>query len=156
MADEKSQIGKIAYLPMSSVSPFFFFLFFFFRGHTVSHVDHMRFSCLPAALEMDILMAFRVQTAAEGGSEGVSSASSSKSHDSIVFHIGNTAERFQKATFESAIAHSSSVQLEHDGPTRWANYFKVAFKVRSSSEWVSSYFSRKKTTDICARSHYHS
>jgi galactokinase len=86
-----------------------------------SHVDHMRFSCLPAALEMDILMAFRV-----------TSNSCCSARDTITFHLSNTADRFDDTTFVANLGCSNSacdhINLQHSGSSRWANYFKVAFK----------------------------
>lgn len=91
-----------------------------------SHVDHMRFSCMPAALEMDILMAFRVHT------RPCPPSSSSSSTRSVQFHLENTSNNFQGTSFRCSIdSHDDCVQLEHAGPTRWANYFKVAYKVHS-------------------------
>ena len=82
-----------------------------------SHVDHMRFSCLPAALEMDILMAFRVRR------------SQSSPQPTVDFRLENTSHRFQATSFQSHVDSEEGVQLDHSGPGRWANYFKVAFKV---------------------------
>jgi galactokinase len=84
-----------------------------------SHVDHMRFSCMPAALEMDILMAFRVR----------SSPSSTSSSSSVNFRLENSNEQFKSTTFRCSLKGSDCVGLEHCGPSRWANYFKVAYKV---------------------------
>lgn len=84
------------------------------------HVDHMRFSCLPAALEIDILMAVRVQTANEKPEESKA--------NTVTFNLYNTTERFEPITFKSDLADPESVQLLHEGGARWANYFKVAYK----------------------------
>lgn len=76
----------------------------------------MGFGVLPAALEMDILMAFRVTTA-------------TAPTDKLSFHLRNTTPRFEATSFESDVKDPSEVQLQHEGASRWANYFKVAFKV---------------------------
>jgi galactokinase len=77
----------------------------------------MRFSCLPAALELDILMAFRVE-------RNASSPSSS-----IEFRIQNTSSQFHGSSFQTKVDDHTEVQLDHSGPSRWVNYFKVAYKV---------------------------
>lgn len=79
------------------------------------HVDHMGFGVFPAALELDILMAVRVVPGRQGNEE-------------IEFDLRNTTDRFEKASFKSGIRDTDQVQLLHSGPTRWANYFKVAWK----------------------------
>ncbi|CEH12073.1 galactokinase [Ceraceosorus bombacis] len=79
------------------------------------HIDHMGFGVLPAALEMDILMAFRVSPA-------------TSSTDKLSFHLRNTTPRFEATSFESDVKDPTEVQLQHEGASRWANYFKVAFK----------------------------
>ncbi|PWN33809.1 Galactokinase [Meira miltonrushii] len=84
------------------------------------HVDHMRFSCLPAALEIDILMAVRVHTTSAEDKEGEKRM--------VRFNLHNTTKRFEPITFESDLADPESVQLLHEGGARWANYFKVAYK----------------------------
>ncbi|MCO5589783.1 hypothetical protein L7F22_043752 [Adiantum nelumboides] len=85
------------------------------------HVDHMRFSCLPAALEIDILMAVRVHTR-------TSKEEKSGEKRMVKFNLHNTTKRFEPITFESDLADPESVQLLHEGGARWANYFKVAYK----------------------------
>jgi galactokinase len=85
------------------------------------HVDHMRFSCLPAALEIDILMAVRVHTI-------TSKEEKSGEKRMVKFNLHNTTKRFEPITFESDLADPESVQLLHEGGARWANYFKVAYK----------------------------
>ena len=84
----------------------------------------MRFSCLPAALEMDILMPFHVQV-----TDDDRHTSSSK----VTFDLRNTDARFESTIFESDFDGPNTVQLQHSGNTRWANYFKVAFKVGHST-----------------------
>lgn len=84
------------------------------------HVDHMGFGVLPAAIELDILMAVRV----------VHDESDAAKGDKISFHLRNTTPRFEPASFESPLSDPQSVELLHSGETRWANYFKVAWKVR--------------------------
>lgn len=79
------------------------------------HVDHMGFGVFPAALELDILMAVRVIPGQPG-------------NDRIQFDLRNTTQRFEKATFSSGIKDTNQVELLHSGATRWANYFKVAWK----------------------------
>lgn len=79
------------------------------------HVDHMGFGVFPAALELDILMAVRVVSGQPG-------------NDSINFDLRNTTKRFEKAAFSSGIRNTDQVHLLHSGATRWANYFKVAWK----------------------------
>lgn len=81
------------------------------------HIDHMGFSCLPAALEMDILMAVRVQSDPD------------QKNKRVHFDLQNTEKRFEATRFESDVKSTDEVQLIHEGPSRWANYFKVAFKV---------------------------
>lgn len=85
----------------------------------------MRFSCLPAALEMDILMAFRVKHKTDSDSSKVK------------FHLENTSKTFSGTSFQCNVDDHKSVQLEHSGPGRWANYFKVAFKVRDKGRQPS-------------------
>lgn len=84
----------------------------------------MGFGVLPAAIELDILMVVRVVPADEG-------TSSSSSSSTIQFDLANSTDRFERATFFSDVRDAASVELIHDGPTRWANYFKVAWKVRT-------------------------
>lgn len=84
------------------------------------HVDHMRFSCMPAALEIDILMAVRVHTTSAEQKEGEKRM--------VTFNLHNTTKRFEPITFQSDLADPESVQLLHEGGARWANYFKVAYK----------------------------
>lgn len=80
---------------------------------------------------MDILMAFSVKK--EAGTSSTSSDTSDSSSGSqgprVHFHLENTDEAFGSASFCSHIASHNEVQLEHCGSARWANYFKVAFKV---------------------------
>lgn len=84
----------------------------------------MRFSCLPAALEMDILMAVRVRLLGEqAGSSGQGSSSK------VTFTLKNTTKRFEPTSFESDVFSTDCVELQHSGGTRWANYFKAAYKV---------------------------
>jgi galactokinase len=87
------------------------------------HVDHMKFSCMPAALEMDILMAVHVRRG-----DAKSTASKSTSGSRVMFNVCNTTERFTATSFESDLENPDSIQLHHEGSTRWANYFKVAYK----------------------------
>lgn len=82
------------------------------------HVDHMGFGVLPAAIELDILMAVRVVPAS---SEGAKTGS-------ISFDLRNTTKRFGKTSFDSPLDDAASVELIHQGDSRWANYFKVAWK----------------------------
>jgi galactokinase len=76
----------------------------------------MKFSCLPAALEMDILMAFRVKRESESPSS------------TVEFNLKNTNPRFEGTSFQSKVDSHQGVELDHTGSSRWANYFKVAFK----------------------------
>ena len=86
----------------------------------------MGFGVLPAAIELDILMVVRVVP-------HDSSSSTSSSSSSITFDLANTTDRFERATFSSDIKDPASVELLHEGPTRWANYFKVAWKVDATA-----------------------
>ncbi|CAO1639376.1 unnamed protein product [Sympodiomycopsis kandeliae] len=80
------------------------------------HVDHMKFGVFPAALELDILMAVRVVPSSSGSESGVE------------FQLRNTTPRFEAIDFKSGLKNTNDVELLHSGPTRWANYFKVAWK----------------------------
>lgn len=81
------------------------------------HVDHMHFGCFPAALEQDIVMAVKIIPQDQ-----------SSSSSTIEFDLRNTTPRFAAASFNSGIKDTESVELIHKGDTRWANYFKVAWK----------------------------
>lgn len=48
--------------------------------------------------------------------------------DALTFTLHNVASRFATASFTCDIRVPSSVQLVHEGDTRWANYFKVALQ----------------------------
>lgn len=85
------------------------------------HVDHMRFSCLPAALEIDILMAVRVHTIKP-------TEEKEGQKRTVTFNLHNTTKRFESTTFECDLEDPESVKLLHEGGDRWANYFKVAYK----------------------------
>lgn len=80
-------------------------------------------SVFPAAIEKDILMAVHVTPA--------SSEDAASTEDSTVrVRLANTTPRFEATTFSSRVDDPSGVTLLHEGAERWANYFKVAFKVR--------------------------
>lgn len=101
------------------------------------HIDHMGYGVLPAAIELDILMAVRVVP--RGSSSGQKQqATSSDSPGQITFDLRNTTSRFEPAVFDSGLKETDSVQLLHSGNTRWANYFKVAWKV--SAVWAESVY----------------
>ncbi len=85
-------------------------------------MDHQGFSVLPAAIEMDILMAVKVTPA--------SSSSEESAQHPVTFHLANTTERFEKCSFTSEFKQGcEDIVLNHEGADRWANYFKVAVKV---------------------------
>ncbi|KAK0567128.1 galactokinase [Tilletia horrida] len=82
------------------------------------HVDHQGFSCLPAAIEKDILMAVAVVPALDPT-------------DPIEFNLANTRERFKPVTLTAPdVKDTSGIKLlDHDeGSQRWGNYFAVAWK----------------------------
>ncbi|UZJ57269.1 hypothetical protein CBS101457_006589 [Exobasidium rhododendri] len=100
------------------------------------HVDHMKFSCLPAALELDILMAFRVES------------NSSSPSETTTFRLHNTNPQFKGLSFQTKVDNHEEVQLEHSGPSRWANYFKVAFKGLHSHLPTSAIESSKRPSRV--------
>lgn len=55
------------------------------------------------------------------------------SSSKVTFDLRNTDARFESTIFESDFDDPNTVQLQHSGNTRWANYFKVAFKVGHST-----------------------
>lgn len=65
----------------------------------------------PAAIHKDVLMAVRV----EGNASG-----------ELCVELNNTAPRFAPTSFTCRLDDPDSIRLVHEGPTRWANYFKVA------------------------------
>ncbi|KAE8227314.1 hypothetical protein CF319_g239 [Tilletia indica] len=82
------------------------------------HVDHQGFSCLPAAIEKDILMAVFVAPALEHS-------------DPIEFQLANTRDRFKAVTLTApSVLDSGGIELIHhdEGSQRWGNYFAVAWK----------------------------
>ena len=76
------------------------------------HVDFAGYSVLPMAIDKDILMAARAHAAPAA--------------DEVHVELTNAAARFAPTAFTCRLGDASSVQLTHEGPTRWANYFKVA------------------------------
>ncbi|WFD34009.1 galactokinase [Malassezia cuniculi] len=72
------------------------------------HVDFAGYSVFPAAIDKDVLMA----TAVTKGTPG-----------ELFVELHNTTERFGTASFRCT---STNPELIHQGPTRWANYFKAA------------------------------
>ncbi|KAJ9477935.1 Galactokinase [Pseudozyma hubeiensis] len=81
------------------------------------HIDYVGFSVFPAAVEKDILMATKVTLAPAG-----------ESSDSVEVGLKNTTTRFAETSFTSRYDSVEGVQLLDSGDSRWANYFKVAFK----------------------------
>ncbi|KAL9940844.1 hypothetical protein V8E36_000332 [Tilletia maclaganii] len=82
------------------------------------HVDHQGFSCLPAAIEKDILMAVAVAPALDAS-------------DPIEFALANTRERFQPVQLRAPnVMETDGIELIHhdEGSQRWGNYFAVAWK----------------------------
>lgn len=51
-----------------------------------------------------------------------------KSEDKLTVTLHNVSSRFATTTFSCDINNPASVQLIHEGDTRWANYFKVALQ----------------------------
>lgn len=89
------------------------------------HIDHQGFSVLPAAIEADILMAVHVE-------HSNSNTTSQTPQSQIKFRLANTNSRFHPCEFLADPKDPESVSLVHEGDERWANYFKVAYKVSIS------------------------
>ncbi|WFC94336.1 galactokinase [Malassezia brasiliensis] len=78
------------------------------------HVDFVGYSVFPAAIDKDILMAAALIPGKVG--------------DLLQVTLHNVSPRFATTVFACDIHNPSSVQLTHEGNTRWANYFKVALQ----------------------------
>ncbi|KAK0534661.1 galactokinase [Tilletia horrida] len=104
------------------------------------HVDHQGFSCLPAAIEKDVLMAVSVVPALDAA-------------DPIEFYLANTRERFKPVTLTApSVLETDGIELIHhdEGAQRWGNYFAVAWKGLHSHlpPSVLSASSRPRTINI--------